>query len=376
MRTLKDITVIIPAYKPSHYLINTLKSLKEEGFSDFIVVDDGGGAEYAEVFREAEELGCTVLTHEENRGKGVALKTAMKYYLEKRRSSAGIVTADADGQHLPKDIRKVALSMLDSGSVVFGCRDFSDPKVPKRSVQGNKISCFMVRLNLGKKISDTQTGLRAVPRQYVSLVSDVHGDRYDYEMNMIFAMVRENIPIAEETIETVYIDDNSSSHFRVVRDSIRIYRTILLFMLMSVVSTALDVLLQVFLYRTMILHMAGVEYILVLLAVAGCARAVSMAVNYILNYLFVFDHRGGLRSLVKYVMIAVAVFAIHCIPLVLIATFGSAGMFTPGKYALIKLIPAFIIFPFVFRILHNTVFTGRSTRIPDDADIKKEKQPL
>lgn len=362
MNNLKDITVIIPAYKPSRYLISTLKSLKDEGFSDFLVVDDGSGSEYSEIFREAGDLGCTVLSHENNRGKGVALKTAMKHYLQNRRSSAGIVTADADGQHLPGDIRKVALSMLENDSVVLGCRNFADPKVPKRSVQGNRFSCFMVRFNLGRKISDTQTGLRAIPRQYVELISDVQGDRYDYEMNMIFAIVRENLPLKEETIETVYIDDNSSSHFRVVRDSVRIYRTILLFTLMSLISTAVDVLLQVFLYRAMILHMAGVEYILVLLAVAGCARAISMTVNYILNYLFVFEHRGGLASFVKYVLIGIAVFAIHSIPLVLIATFRSPGMFTPGKYALIKLIPAIIIFPMVFRILHNTVFTGRSTR--------------
>ncbi|MBQ7599582.1 MAG: glycosyltransferase family 2 protein [Clostridia bacterium] len=361
MRSLKDVTVIIPAYKPSHYLISTLSSLKEQGFSDFLVVDDGGGQDYADVFKEVESMGCKVLTHEENRGKGAALKTAMRYYLSNRAFSAGIVTADADGQHLPEDIKKVALSMLESGSAVLGCRDFSDPKVPKRSVQGNRISCFMVRLNLGKKISDTQTGLRAVPRQYVDLISGVHGNRYDYEMNMLFAMIRENVPIEEETIETVYIDNNSSSHFSPVKDSIRIYRMILMFMLMSLVSTAADVLLQVFLYRAMIPHMAGVEYVLVLLAVAGCARAVSMTLNYILNYLFVFDRRGGFKSFIKYAIIGLAVFAVHCIPIILIATFASPGMFTPGKYALIKLIPAVLIFPLVFRMMHNTVFTGKST---------------
>jgi glycosyltransferase involved in cell wall biosynthesis len=237
----KNVTIVIPSYKPDEKLISTVRGVREAGFSDIIVVDDGGGEKYAEYFRRVEsEFGCTVLTHEINRGKGAALKTAFAYYIENRPDSVGLVTADADGQHLPKDMIAVAEQMAKSQSVVLGCRDFSEPHVPPRSKVGNRTTSAVFKMFLGMKISDTQTGLRAFPRHILPLLGSIEGDRFEYETNMLLKFGQHGITIREEKIETVYIEENRTSHFRTVRDSLRVYRFILSFILSSLISFVAD----------------------------------------------------------------------------------------------------------------------------------------
>ncbi|MBQ1502402.1 MAG: glycosyltransferase family 2 protein, partial [Clostridia bacterium] len=162
--SLEGISVVIPAYKPDEKLLVLIDELAAVGFSDIIVVDDGGGREYAKIFEDvALRPFCTVLTHELNRGKGAALRTAFTYVDEARRDGKGLVSADADGQHLPEDIKASALKMIETGKVILGSRDFSDPSVPGRSRVGNRITSIVFRLFFGMKITDTQTGLRAIP---------------------------------------------------------------------------------------------------------------------------------------------------------------------------------------------------------------------
>ena len=125
---MKQVTVIIPAYKPDEKLISTLNDLTVAGFSDILVVDDGSGTEFAPIFDQVKEIpACTLLRHPVNRGKGAALKTAMTYFLDNRPEQAGVVTADADGQHLAKDIAAVSGAMAESGKVVLGvCSALTD----------------------------------------------------------------------------------------------------------------------------------------------------------------------------------------------------------------------------------------------------------
>ena len=126
-------TVIVPSLNPDGKMVNTVKSILAEGFTDVVVVNDGSGPEYLPFFEEVAKLpGVTLLTHEVNKGKGRAMKTAFAYILENRKDVAGVVTVDADGQHLPKDIRACAEAMEASGErVILGVRDFSQPQVPE-----------------------------------------------------------------------------------------------------------------------------------------------------------------------------------------------------------------------------------------------------
>ena len=126
----KEISIILPSYKPDEKLLSTVLGLETAGFKDIIVVDDGGGKEYKRYFDELRRReSCTVLTHEENRGKGAAIKTAISWYLLNRRG-AGVITVDGDGQHRPEDVAALAAEMKTTGNMVLGVRDFSLPDVP------------------------------------------------------------------------------------------------------------------------------------------------------------------------------------------------------------------------------------------------------
>ena len=174
-----EIAIVIPAYQPDDKLVSTVRDRAECGYTDILVVDDGSDESCADVFRRVEELPeCTVLRHPVNRGKGAALKKAFLYVLQERRDKKCVVTADADGQHLVKDITAVADACLEQEKVVLGTRDFSRANVPARSVFGNRITSGVFRLFFGMKIRDTQTGLRAFPTKYLASILRADGDRY------------------------------------------------------------------------------------------------------------------------------------------------------------------------------------------------------
>ena len=358
-----DITVIIPSYKPDSKLINTLTGIKAAGFDDIIVVDDGGGDEYFHFFGEAERIGCTVLHHEVNRGKGAALKTAFSYFAENRRDFAGAVTADADGQHLPEDIAAVALEMKEKGSVILGSRDFSDPHVPTRSRFGNRCTSLMFRLFIGMKITDTQTGLRAIPSQYIRDVMDAKGDRYEYETQMLFLMKQKKIPYVEKTISTVYIDDNASSHFRPVRDSLRIYSMILMFAFSSLASTAAENLLYLL---SLLIVGTFLDKVYATVIFYVIARIMSSILNYTLNAKVVFNGKTNKQTLLRYMTLAV------CLLITAVSLSGSIvwvfDVKNPIINTCIKICVDTALFFLSFRIQHSWVFGETSENKKEDGN--------
>lgn len=343
-----NITVIIPSYKPDEKFISTVRKIKDRGFDDIITVDDGGGEKYEKYFVEAEKLGCTVLRHEVNRGKGAALKTAFRYYSEFRPDSAGVVTADADGQHLPDDIAAVAEKMTETGAIVIGSRDFDDPKVPRKSRLGNKITSAVFRLFFGMKIGDTQTGLRGIPTKYIDEITGVDGDRYEYETHMLYKICRDEMPFVEHGIETVYIDENSSSHFRAVRDSARVYSMLLKYLLASLCCTAADIaLFCIFftVFSSMLIHPA-----LSALLASLAGRLVPAAVHYILARR-IFSHWTR-NTLGRYALTALGnIAAVAAVSAVCALLTDSLAVI-----AVLRTVAGLIMFPFTFRALHNKVF--------------------
>ena len=226
--SINHTVILIPAYKPSDALIRVVSELHGRGFS-VVCVDDGSGGEFDRVF-EAVSGSAEVLRYPVNRGKGGALKYGMDHILSSPAYTGKkyIVTADADGQHRPEDIAKIADAMENSpDALVIGSRHFTG-EVPLRSRFGNSVTRIVFAVAGGKKLNDTQTGLRGFSFDHAGLFADTAGNKYEYEMNMLFAAVEEKIPIEEIPIETVYEDGNSSSHFRPLRDSVRIYWNIFL----------------------------------------------------------------------------------------------------------------------------------------------------
>ncbi|MDV8146113.1 bifunctional glycosyltransferase family 2/GtrA family protein [Arthrobacter sp. B10-11] len=288
--------ILIPAYEPDQHLPALIRSIREaEPWATVVVVDDGSGPAYREVFDGVKALGCHVIGYAQNRGKGFALKTGFGFIAD-HFPGRNVVCADSDGQHTIVDILRVAAAVQSIGhagpaAMVLGTRSFTG-NVPARSRFGNNATRVLFTLATGQRISDTQTGLRGYPASILPWLRTVHGERYEYELNLLLEARQAGFAINSVDIATVYLDHNSGSHFRPLADSARIYAPLLKFLSSSFTAFLVDTVL--FLILTAVSDS-------LLLAVVG-ARAVSSAVNFAVNRRVVFRHgrekpvaRTGLR---------------------------------------------------------------------------------
>lgn len=299
---------VIPAYEPDEQLKKTAAELDDLGFK-LIVVNDGSSADKDGIFDALEEF-AVVLRHEKNCGKGRALKTAMKYILENMPDEDCVVTVDADGQHKSSDVLAVSLiQSLHPNDLILGVRSF-EGKVPLRSRIGNSITRAVFALASGKKLSDTQTGLRAFGVNMIPFLLKIEGERYEYEMNMLLKCAECGINWTEVPIRTVYLDmKNTSSHFDTVKDSIRIYKTILKFSGSSFLSFLLDYLL----FNVFNAVFGIIPYFNAVFFSNIFARIISCMFNYRLNKKYVFRSEGGTHTAVKYFCLALGILAANTV---------------------------------------------------------------
>lgn len=297
------IPILIPAYQPDEKLLRLVEQLQSLGLRDIVVIDDGSRAELKPLFLALADIGCVVLTHETNRGKGAAIKTGIRHLLDTRPEVAGVVTCDADGQHAPNDIRNLVAALNQTpDSLVLGTRDFSLPQVPKKSRFGNRFSALYFRFVTGRVCNDTQTGLRGIPRNLFPLATSIVQNRYDYEMTFLIDAAVSGTPLCFVPIETVYIDHNASSHFRPFVDSIRIYKEPIKFTAASLLCTGLD--LGLFALILWALHSRS-DFAVVMATIL--ARLVSGVINFTLNRKFSFRSKHALKpQLVRYGILYVA----------------------------------------------------------------------
>lgn len=314
---LNDIAIIIPSLNPDEKFTRVVDGMIAAGFSRFILIDDGSDKDHKQPFEEAAKNPmCTVLLHEVNQGKGQALKDAFTYVYDSLPEIDAVITIDGDGQHTPEDAAKLAERLADKpDEVVFGCRDFDLPNVPTHNKLGNKITSFVFRLLYGMKLSDTQTGLRGIPRKYLlDFAQKVEGTRFEYESNVLIYMSQNKIPFSEVAIQTLYIEENKSSHFRPFRDSVRIYGPILngsrafRFVVTGVLCTILDLVLF-FVFTNLFKGLSNIW--LQNLLCNGLARIISAVANYTANYTYAFRSKAPfLAGAPKYMVVAIGKLAI------------------------------------------------------------------
>ena len=333
------VIVLIPAYKPDDRLTELVKELRDKNL-DVLLVDDGGGQTFKKIFDDCRALGAEVAVHAVNQGKGRALKTGINAALLLFPDLTGIVTADADGQHTPKDILRLIEAMdQHENTLVLGSREFTG-NVPFKSLWGNRITRAVYALASGVKVGDTQTGLRGLPRCALEEMIRIDGERYEYEMNVLLKIRDMHLKVFEVPIETIYINDNAGSHFNPVRDAIRIYMVIFKYLFSAIASFVIDYALY---WLCLGFGLAGwLSYAL--------ARLVSSQVNYHLNKHTVFSGRGGKNSMVKYYARALVQGAI------------GAGLvqvlpnFIPLPAAVIKIPVDLVLFAFSYIIQRDYVF--------------------
>ena len=215
--------VIIPAYEPDEKLIDICREISAAGLS-ILVVDDGSGEKYADIFSRVGEY-AKVTGFEENHGKGAALKLGFSKLCEFYPECTYFITADSDGQHKPEDIIRVRDELRSGAHMVLSVRRLRD-KIPLRSKFGNELSKVVYTTLTGHYFTDNQSGLRGFSACDTDWLCKVPGERYDYEMNMLYYADKQAIPITTIQIEAIYIDGNSSSHFRPVPDTLRIYKSL------------------------------------------------------------------------------------------------------------------------------------------------------
>lgn len=301
-----ELAIIIPSYKPDDKCRAVIDELIASQFSRIIVVDDGGEKEFAPFFEALKPFPeVTVLHHAKNQGKGRALKTAFHYILNEKLPVDGVITIDADGQHLLSDMQKIAKHMEGCPEcVVLGSRDFTSKEVPFRSRFGNRFTRLLFRLSTGTVLKDTQTGLRGLPVKHLPLFLSIPGERFEYEMNMLGCLKRNHIEIEEVEIETVYLDENKSSHFHPLRDSFHIYKIFLLYGLSGAASFGLDIgLYSLFIY----LWKEDSPQMFIIFATIA-ARVLSSLFNYFVNRHKVFG-QGSSKSFVRYYLLAAFIMA-------------------------------------------------------------------
>ena len=293
--------VLIPAYQPDARLPRLILELhRADPSSKIVVVDDGSGQKFSDIFEASATAGAHVISYEHNRGKGYALREGFTWIRDVAGDSPEcVVTADADGQHTLNDIFRVGRTCTDTGKSVLGVREFVG-HVPARSRIGNTATSALFWLATGWKLKDTQTGLRAFPVALLPELLEVQGDRYEYELRVLLHLAKFRHPVSQIPIETIYEAGNPTSHFRPLQDSARIWAPLLKFAASSGVATVIDYVLVLVLNA-----LTGALFFPVIVA-----RLVSASVNFAMNRR-VFEATGVplRRSALRYAALAVAVIA-------------------------------------------------------------------
>lgn len=353
--TINNVVLLIPSLNPDEHLPIYAKELLDAGFTKLIIVNDGSTEETAPIFDDlAKKEGITVLHHEINQGKGRALKTAFQYILEHYSSEeiAGVVTADADGQHGVADTIKVAQTLADTSAFVLGSRNFSQDNVPPKSRFGNNFTTGLFALLYGKKIMDTQTGLRGIPYDFLDTCCKLKGERFEYEIVMLIEAVHSGRNVIENEIETIYINSNRATHFRAVKDSAKIIGIMLKCFLAYILTSLLSSLIDIgcfALFTKVVFSGMAVETCIGLGTLF--ARVISSLFNYSMNRKAVFrDTSAAAKSLVRYYILCVAQMLCSYGLVVLVHTL------LPWDTTLLKAIIDTILFLISYQIQRHWVF--------------------
>lgn len=207
--------MVIPVYNHARTVGDVVKGSLQHA-STVLVCDDGSTDGSGDA---AAQAGAVVLKHEQNRGKGAALRTLFDE--AHQRGFRYAICLDADAQHYPDDIpRLVDEAEKDPGCLVVGARDLAKAGAPGSSQFGRRFSNFWVWFESGQRVADSQSGFRAYPIPETLLLAGRRA-RYDFEVEVLLRTAWAGLPIRSTPIRVLYPPDRVT-HFRPFADNVRI----------------------------------------------------------------------------------------------------------------------------------------------------------
>lgn len=302
---MDKVLIVLPALNPRRVLIDYVDDLISKGFDSILIINDGSRSEFDIVFSELSfRSEVRIIKHTVNLGKGRGLKNSINYFLnlDDLAKFVGIITVDSDGQHRVSDVAKIRKAMLANPDKLYlGSRNFDKENVPPKSSFGNKVSSRLFKLLYGKKIMDTQTGLRGIPKSIAPKFIALKGERFEYETNMLISAVLNSIEIEEIEIETVYFDNNSETHFRPIQDSLTIMGLLLETFFKYILSSLSSFIIDILLFQLLITLFVGFNANARIFASTIIARIGSSLFNYKVNKNLVFENNeNDKKTIYKY----------------------------------------------------------------------------
>lgn len=362
---MKSIVLLIPAWNPNTALLHLVRECRSLGMDQITVVDDGSDASCETIFQDVQNEGVLLVRHERNRGKGAALRSGIRASLERYGAGISVVTADADGQHSPEDIVRIAGETLSHpGSLVLGTRNFDGSDVPRKSRWGNRFSSILFQLATGVRCTDTQTGLRGIPNDLLGLALEEDGDRYEYEMNFLTdAAARTTlVPVP---ISTIYEDGNKGSHYRPIRDSLRVVGRFVRYLAASLIGAASDLIFFT-VFVSLFTNGSSLTAAAVITGSTISARLLSGVINFLLNKYWSFhSYSNGKQEAVRYGILFLAVMGCSTVGTTLLS------VVLPPLAA--KIIVDSALFIVSYRVSHRYIFQKKGG-ISHETKSEPEKQ--
>lgn len=214
------LVVIIPALNAEKTLPRVVEQARAY-LEPVLVIDDGSRDRTSDVARAA---GATVLRHDVNCGKGGALKTGFAWAL--KNGYDGVITLDADGQHLPSEIPKFVRERESGGAdlIIGGRAHLFGQMLPRRRT-ANRFSAWCIARCSGVRITDSQSGFRYYSKKLISEMK-LRADGFDMESEVLVRAGRRGFRIVTIPIELGFVDGVSTSHYKPLMDTMRIAWTV------------------------------------------------------------------------------------------------------------------------------------------------------
>lgn len=198
----EQIWIIIPAYNEGPVIEQVVSKVRESGFPNVLVINDGSKDDTAQ---QARSAGAKVLSHPINRGAGAAAQTGLSY--ARRRGWLYVIQIDADGQHHPEDIHRLVKMQKESNAdIILGSRFLEpSPGIPPTRILYNRISNILTNTFCRRSYSDTQTGFRMLNYRAIRNLR-LRLDGFGYCSEMIVQAEEKGLTIAEAPIQVTYTD--------------------------------------------------------------------------------------------------------------------------------------------------------------------------